>query len=201
MSQIIKINLLSYLGLLLLLFTQNINAQNEYEPGYVILNNNDTIYGQIRDRKENDLFDKIRLRQENKKVKRYSAYDIKGYKKGLESFESLWYKEETEFFRLDYYSRENYGKKVFLKVVLKGDLISCYAKEYFVDDNDYLDYFELFKREGETRFERATQGLFGLKKKRLAHYFDDCLDLVNKINNNSIKYPLDVVSFYNQFCN
>ncbi len=200
MSHTIKIKLLSYLGPFVLLFAMNLNAQNKFEPGYVILNNNDTIYGQIKDRKDIDLFDKIRLKQENHKTKRYSPYDIKGYKKGIESFESLWYKEETDFFRFDYYSRENYGEMVFLKVVFKGNLISCYAKEYIVDDNDYLDYFELFKRKGETKFERATQGLFGLKKKRLAHYFNDCPDLVNKINNNSIKYPIDVVSYYDQFC-
>ena len=196
----IKIKWSSHIGLLLLLFAYTINGQNEYEPGYIILNNNDTIHGNIKDRTDNNLFDKIRFRRENKKRKKYSAYDIKGYKKGIHSFESLWYKEEIEFFRFDYFNREGYGEKVFLKVLLKGEL-SCYAKEYIHDDNFYVDYFELFKRDGELRFERATQGVFGLKKKRLTHYFFDCPNLVNKINNNSIKNPLDVVTYYNQFCN
>ena len=83
--------------------------------------------------------------------------------------------------------------------MVKGKL-SCYAKEYIQDDNFYVDYFELFKRYGENTFERATQGFFGLKKKRLTRYFFDCPNLVKKINNNSIKNPLDVVAYYNQFC-
>jgi len=199
MFNTIKIKWSSSFGLLLLLVATSINAQADYEPGYIILNNNDTIYGSIRDRTDYKLFDKIRFRQENRKTKRYSAYDIKGYKKGIYSFESLWYKEESEFFRFDYLNRKGYGKKVFLKVLVKGEL-SCYAKEYVDDDNFYFDYFELFKQNGENKFERATQGMFGLKKKRLTRYFFDCPNLVNKINNNSIKSPLDVVTYYNAFC-
>lgn len=199
MFNTIKIKWSSYFGFLLLLLATTINAQNEYEPGYIILNNNDTIYGNIKDRTDDKLFNKIRFRQENKKTDRYSAYDIKGYKKGIYSFESLWYKEETEFLRFHYFNRGGYGEKVFLKVLVKGEL-SCYAKEYIQDDNFYLDYFELFKRDGENKFERATQGLFGLKKKRLTRYFFDCPNLVKKINNNSIKNPLDVVTYYNEFC-
>ena len=199
MFNTIKIKWSSSFGLLLLLVATSIKAHADYEPGYIILNNNDTIYGSIRDRTDYKLFDKIRFRQENRKTKRYSAYDIKGYKKGIYSFESLWYKEESEFFRFAYLNRKGYGKKVFLKVLVKGEL-SCYAKEYVDDDNFYFDYFELFKQNGENKFQRATQGMFGLKKKRLTRYFFDCPNLVNKINNNSIKSPLDVVTYYNTFC-
>ncbi|MFX0557005.1 hypothetical protein ACOCEA_09405 [Maribacter sp. CXY002] len=195
-----KIKPFGYLAILWLLFAQISYAQNEYEPGYVILNTNDTLYGSIKDRKYGNLFNKIKFKPNyHKKTKRFSAYDLIGYKKGINRYESLWYQEESNFFRQEYSNLEGYGKKVFLKVLIKGKL-SCYAKEYIQDGNGYFDYFELFIRDGENKFELATQGIFGLKKKRLKEYFKNCPNLVQKINNNGIKNPLDVVRFYNQFC-
>ncbi|MGB5360297.1 MAG: hypothetical protein WBN27_10185, partial [Eudoraea sp.] len=107
--------------------------------------------------------------------------------------------EESRFFRFDYYTRRGYGKKTFLKVLAKGRL-SCYAREFIHDDNDFLDQSELFLQDGDTTMERATQGIFGLKKKRLTSYFWDCPALVEKINNLSISRPLDVVAYYNAYC-
>lgn len=170
-----------------------------FEPGYVVLNSNDTLYGSVKDRNDGALFKKIRFKDERGKVRRYSAEHLLGYKKGIHIYESLWYAEESQFFRLDYYSRTGYGKKTFLKVLAKGTL-SCYAREYIQDDNDFLDQFELFLRNDDTTMQRATQGIFGLKKKRLTSYFWDCPSLIEKIRNLSITKPLDVVTYYNTFC-
>jgi hypothetical protein len=177
---------------------QAVSAQT-YEPGYIVLNSKDSLYGSVKDRNDGTLFKKIRFKDERGKVKRYSAEDLLGYKAGIHTYESLWYAEENQFFRFHYYSRPGYGKKVFLKVLARGPL-GCYAREFIHDENDYLDQFELFLREGETTMERATQGVFGLKKKRLSSYFWDCPTLVEKINNRSLTRPLEVVDFYNAFC-
>lgn len=177
---------------------QALKAQN-YEPGYIVTNTNDTLYGFVKDRSDGALYKKIRFKNELGKVKRYTPQDLLGYKSGIHIYESLWYKEESQFFKFDYYSRPGYGDKVFLKVLAKGRL-SCYAKAYIQDDNDYVDEFELFLRTSKQTMVRATQGVFGLKKKRLAAYFWDCPRLVEKINNNVITKPLDVVAYYNEFC-
>ncbi|MEQ8926993.1 MAG: hypothetical protein RLO81_14325 [Fulvivirga sp.] len=171
----------------------------EYEPGYIVLNSKDTVFGFVKDRTESRLFEKIKFKNEAGKVKRYSASDILGYKAGINHYESLWYAEESQFFKFSYYNRPEYGEKVFLRVLAKGYL-SCYAKEFVHDDNDYPDEFELFLRQGETTMQRATQGIFGLKKKSLSKYFWDCPKLVEKINNLAITNPLDVVTYYNEFC-
>ena len=187
------------LYLMIVLFSLQVISGQGYEQGYIILTNKDTLYGKVKDRNDGTLFTKIRFKNERGKVKRYSAQDLLGYKVGIYSYESLWYAEESEFFRFTYYSRPGYGQKVFLKVLAKGKL-SCYAVEFMHDDNNYPDQFELFLREGQTTLQRVTQGIFGLKKKQLTHYFWDCSVLVEKINNRSLTTPLEVVTYYNEFC-
>lgn len=170
-----------------------------YEPGYIILKSNDTLHGMVRNRKDGMLLEKIKFKNIRDKTKRYSAEELLGYKAGIHTYEALWFAEDNALFKFNYYNRPDVCKKVFLKVMAKGAL-NCYAKEFIHDDNDYPDQFELFQRQGETTFERATQGIFGLKKKRLSHYFRDCPTLVEKINNRSLKTPLEVVAYYNMFC-
>jgi len=189
---------LALFALILCFSFQTIRAQ-AFEPGYIVLNSNDTLYGSVKDRNDGSLFEKIRFRNERGKVKRYSAENLLSYTAGIHTYESLWYAEESQFFRFTYYTRSGYGKKIFLKVLARGPL-SCYAREFIHDDNDFLDQFELFLRVGDTTMERATQGIFGLKKKRLTSYFWDCPALVEKINKLSITRPLDVVAYYNAFC-
>lgn len=170
-----------------------------YEPGHVILINGDTLYGHVQDRNDWGLFRKIRFKDEKGKTKRYTAKDLKGYTMGIHSFESKWFAVESEFLRTTHYNRKGYGEQTFLKVLQRGPLM-VYAMEFLYDDNSVATQYELFQRQGETLMERATQGLFGLKKKRLASYFWDCPTVVQKIENNSLRDPLEVAQFYNRFC-
>lgn len=180
-----------------LLFFSKLNSQN-YEQGYIVLNTKDTLYGKIKDRDDNDLYKKIKFINALGKKRKYSAYDILAYKKGIYEYESKWYNAKNELLNIYYYEREGYGEKVFLKVLESGRL-SCYVKE-FIDCDDAIDAFELFQKEGEHNYIRATQGIFGLKKKKLANYFWDCPLLVKKINERLLRYPIDVVKYYNEFC-
>lgn len=189
---------LTFLALMSCCLFQTINAQS-FERGYIVLNSNDTLFGSVKDRNDGALFKKIRFKNERGIVKRYTAEDILSYKSGIHTYESLWYAEESHFFKFNYYSRPGYGHKVFLKVLVKGRL-TCYAKEFVYDDNDFFDQFELFLRDGDDSMARATQGIFGLKKKRLIDYFWDCPSLVSKIHNGTITKTLDVVAYYNEIC-
>jgi hypothetical protein len=49
-------------------------------------------------------------------------------------------------------------------------------------------------------FIRSTQGIFGLKKKTLSKYFDDCPELVRQIESKELKKVPEVVNFYNSYC-
>ncbi|NOQ92748.1 MAG: hypothetical protein GQ552_08555 [Flavobacteriaceae bacterium] len=95
-----------------------------------------------------------------------------------------------------YTSIPNRGEKEFLKVIEKGYL-TYYQREFEYSDSDYIDQISLFKRTDENFLVRVTQGVFGLRKKSLIAYFSDCPELVNKIENNQLKTPIEIARFYN----
>ncbi|MEM6522373.1 MAG: hypothetical protein AAF693_01220 [Bacteroidota bacterium] len=187
--------------LLILMLASPLIAQKVYLTGYVVLNSGDTLFGELRDRDINRgrFLNKIWFKQNGKRVKKYSAYDLFSYSVDNVIFESKWYDEQADLFSFQYPNRYGVGQKVFLRVNSKGRL-SCYTKELIDEDNDISDGFELFLKEGDDHFVRANQGIFGLKKKKLTTYFSDCSQLVEKINNGEIKTAFEVTSFYNTKC-
>ena len=60
-----------------------------------------------------------------------------------------------------------------------------------------MNYIDYFKRKDDDYMVRVTQGIFGLKKKRLAEYFKDCPELVQKIEFKELKRPFEIAQFYN----
>lgn len=193
--------LLAFHMLVLVIAVPGVSAREPFIPGYVVLNTGDTLYGEIRDRNlDNDqLYKKIRFRGEHSGKRKFSPYQIRGYRIGNEEFESVWFDEQTAFFIFHYFCREGVGEKIFLKVLQRGKL-TCFYREYIDADSGTLDGYELFKREGEDYYARATQGILGLKKKRLSDYFTDCPSLIRKIQNGEIRDPLEVVAYYNRQC-
>ena len=175
-------------------------GQNGYSEGYIITNDNDTLSGFIKDRKKGTyekLYKKIRFKGNNLFIKRISPRRIKTYYVDGSTFESVWLQQKGILFKESYISEPNRGEKVFLKLVQDGYL-KLYHLEYTDDESSYVDYIELFKREDENYLIRATQGIFGLKKKVLSEYFQDCQELVEKINSKEIKYAFDAIQFYNE---
>lgn len=187
--------------LLLLVLLHPMNAQRNYLPGYVILNTKDTLHGVIEDRNfySGEIYRKIKFKKKHGGSKRYSADDLLGYKAGATIFESLWYHEESDFLRTYYDTKPGHGQKQFLKVLSKG-ILNAYAKEFMAGDSSYPGSFPLLIRKDETYFVRATQGVFGLKKKQLASYFSDCPELAKRILDGSIKRMFAVVEYYNLHC-
>ncbi len=47
---------------------------------------------------------------------------------------------------------------------------------------------------------RVTQGIMGLKQKRLVEYFNDCPALVKAINNKTLNTAPEVYNFYMNEC-
>ncbi len=173
-------------------------AQKGYESGYIITNSNDTIVGFVKDRKPppfGKLYKKIYFKSAKNKRK-YSPLQILSYKQGNREFESIWIEVSGHLIEENYTSKTNIGKKQFLKVDLKG-FLTLYQMEITDPDSDYIDQILLFKRMDENYLQRVTQGLFGLKKKKLQIYFKDCPELLLKIENQELNTPIEIAKFYN----
>ncbi len=110
----------------------------------------------------------------------------------------MWIDVSSHLIHEKYTSIPNQGEKEFLKVIERGYL-TYYQREFEYADNDYIDQISLFKREDDNSLVRVSQGIFGLRKESLASYFNDCPDLVNKIVNEEIKTPIEIVRFYNSW--
>jgi hypothetical protein len=195
-----KSNLLFPASLLLLLLLIPISTfgQKHYEEGFVVLNNKDTLYGSVKDRKPHPfakLYKKIRFKG-RKGVSKYGPNQILAYRKGGSTFESVWLRSSGYFFDQRFISEPNSGERHFLKVVEKGYL-TYYQWEFEDADSGYIDAIELFRKENDNALVRVTQGLFGLKRKNLVSFFHDCPPLASMIQDKKVKYPIEIVRFYN----
>ena len=181
-------------------FSLSVYAQKDYERGYIVTNSNDTLVGLVKDRKQppfGKLYKKVYFKKKYKK-KKYRPNQIIAYKQGEREFESVWVDVSGHLINEKYTSIANRGEKKFLKVIEKGYV--TYSQRDFEDsDSDYIDQISLFKRAGEDFFVRVTQGVFGLRKKSLITYFSDCPELVNKIENDGLKTPIEIIKFYNSW--
>lgn len=174
-------------------------AQKGFEEGYVVTRSKDTLYGKIRDRKSgafSSLYKKIKFRGKKGKSK-YSPKEIIAYKIGAFHFESLpivhhgWFFDEQLTVSLN-------GDFQFLKVIAKGHL-SYYLMEFEDPDSGSIDTTGFFKKSDGSTLVRVNQGIFGLKRKKLAAFFSDCPELSQKIQTKQIKTPLEIVDFYNNW--
>ncbi len=185
------------------LFYLNINtvlAQSDYLNGYVVTNQNDTIYGLVKDRTKEPfgkLYTVIRLKKEGALfTKKYAPSDLISYKRGNDIFESLWLLEKSEFFKTRYINKKGIGKQVFMMVMAKGNL-SYYHWEWRDPDSGYYMYMEMFKKEKSDEMVRAVQGVFGIKRKVVAEYLSDQPDLANRILSDEELSLFDIVEIYN----
>jgi hypothetical protein len=58
----------------------------------------------------------------------------------------------------------------------------------------------LIRKNGADEMVRVTQGILGLKRKRLAEYFADCPKLVSVIKSKTINSAEYLISFYELNC-
>ncbi|QSE98293.1 hypothetical protein [Fulvivirga lutea] len=190
--------------LYILLCIQISHAQNSsYQVGYLITAERDTISGWVKDRDNGafqSLYKRIRfIANGNKRPKRYGPNDIVGYGYGNTHFLSVPLREETIFFVTRYLIDESQDK-IFLKLVRRNKHITYFKKEFVWDDNDIIDEYPLFYRHGKKELVRVTQGVLGLKFKRLAEYFNDCPELVELILNQKITTVDGVYNYFSTTC-
>lgn len=191
-----------YILFLVFILPFSIVGQNHYEEGFIVLTNHDTIYGLVKDRKPHPfgrLYKKIKFKG-RKGTSKYGPKQIMAYRKGQSTFESIWINETGHFLSQNYTSVLNSGERQFLKVIEKGYL-TYYQLELEDGESDYIDTIDLFKKQDGNELIRVTQGLFGLKRKSLIRFLNDCPSLVKKIERKEFKYPIEVATFYNAWKN
>lgn len=174
-------------------------AQDDYQEGYVVTNANDTLYGYVRDRKTGafgKLYKKIRIRQKRRKS-RYAPNKIISYKIGDATFETMQLISTGRFFEEEY-EVSSEGDFQFLRVIEKGYLCYYYM-EYEDADSGYIDTVAFFKKRDGTVLVRVNQGIFGLKRKKVAAFLSDCPELSEKILTKQVKRPLEIVQSYNHW--
>ena len=192
------------ISLCLSLFSQAniILGQSKYEPGYIVTNANDTIYGQIRDRSPEPfgkIFNQVRMKGFWIFEKRYSPQDIISYTVRNNSYESLWFDSYQEFFSFYHISTAGRGEKVFMRLSVDGKL-KLYWDEYRDADSGYDDSIPYFKKENSDVLVRVTQGILGFKKKKLSTLFSDCPDLLKCMYHGGFSSPEQMALFYNSKC-
>ena len=197
---------LAFTTLVLLLIQPPLHAQDQSELDYIILNNDDTLFGQVSYIDESgsnrEFYKKVRLQTVDGKRIKYKREDIAAFRTDGQYYEGFSLSMNTQkgtFFNARYDLDSKNGEYHFFKVVSKGT-ISHYKLEWFEQGEALLMDMSLLKKEGETYFIRADQGLLGLKKQALLSYFHDCPRLQTEIKEQQLNEVWEVVDFYNHSC-
>jgi hypothetical protein len=183
-----------------------LSAQTETRQDYLSLNVGDTLFGKVEhvDRRggSTEYYKKIRFTDVKGKRKKYKRSDVESFQVSNVLYEGFWLSQSSEKIvlvnpRYDF-DREN-GERYFLRVMSRGRL-SHYHLEWWEQGDAGINGMDMLLKEGDDYFIRATQGLFGLKKKVLSDYFQKCPDLVEKIGQKEIIDPSAVVDYFNANC-
>ncbi len=187
-----------------LLYGLTLSAQfRGYSQGYVVLHDGDTLEGFVKDRSIgvfSDLYQKVKFKRTRRSFrKKYRADHLLGYGYNGMIFESISLREETAFFKFRYYVDPR-ARRVFLKLILRNEGLSYYHLEFIQDDNNFIDFVPLFYKPGSPEMVRVTQGVFGLKRERLAEYFRECPRMARALEEKELRSILDVYQFYLDRC-
>lgn len=178
-------------------------GQSKYQNGYVVTNQNDTIFGQLRDRSPEPfgkIFKKVRMKGFWIFERRYGPNDLNSYKIGNDIYESIWYDSYSELFSVFHVSIPGQGKKVFMRLADIGR-VKLYWDEYRDPDSGYEEAIPFFQKENSEEMIRVTQGILGFKEKYLANLFADCPELVKRMKDGFFETPEEMAEFYNLKCN
>lgn len=197
---------MKYLAIIFLIFTffpSPIFGQSKYQNGYVVTNQNDTIYGQLRDRSSEPfgkIFKKVRMKGFWIFERRFGPNDLKSYKIGNDVYQSIWYDNYNELFSIFHVSIPGRGEKVFMRLAVDGE-VNLYWDEYRDPDSGYEEAIPFFRKDDSEEMIRVTQGILGFKIKYLSNLFSDCPSLVILMKEGFFKTPEEMAKYYNEKCN
>ena len=186
--------------ILLFFVSAPVLAQKKFQEGFIVLSSGDSLFGQVRDRKETpyrvDIYSKIRFKSNGKISKRYSPKQLQGYGYGNNTFVAFPLRRKSFILQETYFIDSKSGKWQFLKKAVVGNL-SCYYLEVIDQDNNSIDEIALIYLKGFDFMIRAEQGIFGLKKKAVAEYLHSFPEIIELINANHFKSATDLCRYFN----
>ena len=198
----LRFQIRTFITLVFLSIMVQLHAQKkDYHKGYIVTFDGDTLEGMLMDRSSgsfSELYKRVRFKPIKGFKKKYGADKILGYGYSGHVFESVPLAEKFELYRFRYYINKN-NDRIFLKVLRKESL-NYYQMEYMEEDNNYINFIPLFHIPGSNEMVRVTQGILGLKRKRLVEYFRECPELVKAIEEKTLKETLEVFDFYLNRC-
>lgn len=194
------------LFLCICIWTTGLKSQESHTRDHITLLNGETIYGEIVFMEQRNwstqYLKKIRVKTTEGKRKKYHTDKVASFTANGADFEIFRLEQSANLFSSDHarfqIDRKN-GDVYILKRITKGAL-SHYTFDWWEQGESLQMSMDLFRKEGDPFFVRATQGLLGLKRKLLANYFSDCPDLVEKIRDKSLKNADEVATYYNVNC-
>jgi hypothetical protein len=202
-------NYTNYLTITIFLILFNsfcLNAQNQENADYLVLKTGDSIFGTVEYINHKGVspkyYKKIRVRNAEGKRKKYNKKEVSVIRVDKVIYEAFWLVQTNQMnniFSSVYYIVPKKGELYFLRLISNG-VLSHYHLEWYEQGESSLMWMDLLKKEEDQFFIRATQGIFGLKRKALANYFEDCPDLKAKIIQKQINEVWQVVDYYNNNC-
>jgi hypothetical protein len=169
----------------------------------LVLNSGDTLNGNVKHIDQSGVnpkfYKKIRLADIYGKLKKHKRSDVSAFRMNNDIYEGFWLSQSSLkiiFSNHKYDIDQQNGEKYFLKAISKGKL-SHYELEWWEQGESSSLWMDLLKKEEDSFFIRATQGLLGLKRKVLINYFSSCPDLKEQIQEGQLRKVREVVEFYN----
>lgn len=194
------------LFLLLVSIQTAIFAQENKSQDFLVIHNNDTLYGKVSYIDEQStvrkFYKKIRVTTVDGKTKKIKRRDVYSFKKDGFLYEGFWLDQSATSVSLSnpvWTINAKLGDYYFLKLLTKGPL-SHYELEWIEQGNTALLSMSLLKKESNSFFMRADQGVLGLKRNTLNRYFSDCSRIQEQIETKKLKSTSQIVDFYNKEC-
>lgn len=191
----------------LLTFIQSLSlAQTTKDIDYIVLISGDTLRGKVTHVDEKRFspryLKKIRYTDTNRKSRKINRKDILAFRVDGLIYESFWLSQSSNKFTLDnpiYTINQKSGKQHFLRLV-KGGNLSHYLLEWWEQGESTPMSMDLLKKEQDQFLIRATQGVFGLKRKTLSRYFSECVELSSGIEQRYFNTIQEIIEQYNTRC-
>lgn len=181
-------------------------AQSDDTSDYLVLNAGDTLYGTVEHVDQRGVnpkyYKKIRFTNTDGHQKKYKRKNVAAFRVNNTLYEGFWLHQSSQKIMLlnpRYAIDSEEGERYFLKLVSKGKL-SHYQLEWWEQGESTLMWMDLLKKEEAQFLIRATQGQFGLKRKVLGDYFQECPALKEQILHRQFNEVMQIVDFYHSHC-
>lgn len=178
------------------LFTLHSCSQKAFQTGYVVTNEQDTLYGMVADRNVEAnpaMLPKVILKPTAGRKQKFTPEEAKAYQMGGDHFHSV--NLELTPSKLSKFTDPSPTQQ-FLRVVEPG-FVTLYAQDFVDFDGPYYDEVDYLKREDQTTFQRINMIAY---RKQVRKVFFDNPKIIAEIKAGKWRYRrvVELVRTYNQ---